>query len=52
MNFRRIKENYDTGLWSKKMVRDAVECGFITQDEYYIITNEMYKEVINVNSES
>lgn len=42
MNLRRIKENYDSGLWSKKMVRDAVVCGFITKSEYYYITGELY----------
>lgn len=44
MNLLRIKKNYDTGLWTKKMVRDAVKLGFITESEYYYITHEYYKE--------
>lgn len=44
MNLLRIKKNYDTHLWTKKMVRDAVKLGFITEGEYYYITHEPYKE--------
>lgn len=42
MNLRRIKENYDTGLWSEKMVRDAVKYGFITKEEFFVITGKQY----------
>ncbi len=54
MNLRRIKENYDTGLWSEKMVRDAVDCGFITKEEFYVITGKQYdkEEKVNVTTES
>lgn len=49
MNIRRIKENYDTGLWSEKMVRDAVKLGFITKEEYYFITGNYYNKEDSVN---
>ena len=54
MNLRRIKENYDTRLWSEKMVRDAVECGFITKGEFYYITGKQYdkEDEVNVTTES
>lgn len=53
MNLRRIKENYDTGLWSEKMVRDAVKVGFITEAEYYYITGKIYgRENQNDNTET
>ena len=42
MNFNRIKKNYDTGLWTKQMVRVAVEKGIITEYEYMSITKEEY----------
>ena len=46
MNFQRIKENYDSGLWSKQMVALAVKKGVITAYEYLVITGEPYKEVV------
>lgn len=48
MNFNRVKKNYDTGLWSKKMVGDAVKSGVITKEEYFYIVGEDYKEDSNV----
>lgn len=44
MDFRRVKKNYDTGLWNKEMVKTAVLKGFITKAEYVDITKEEYKE--------
>lgn len=44
MNFFRVKKNYDTNLWSKKMVADAVKSKVITADEYRFIVGEEYKE--------
>ena len=44
MDFRRVKKNYDSGLWNKDMVRMAVEKGVITKAEYVDITKEEYEE--------
>lgn len=43
MNFERIKKNYKTGLWTKKMVALAVVKGIITNVQYAEITGEEYK---------
>lgn len=43
MDFERIKERYDQGLWSKPMVKMAVRKGVITKDQYKEITGEEYK---------
>jgi uncharacterized XkdX family phage protein len=40
--FEKVKRYYDSGLWNKKMVRNAVVKGWITADEYTIITGEVY----------
>ena len=32
--FEQIKRWYETGMWSEMRVRDAVEMGKITQEEY------------------
>lgn len=37
-----VKRNYDNGFWSISKVRDAVEKGWITADEYKEITGEVY----------
>ncbi len=44
MDFRRVKKNYDTGLWNKDMVKMAVKKGVITEYQYVDITKEEYKE--------
>lgn len=44
MNFNRIRKNYNSGLWSKIMVKNAVKAGFITTGEYRAITGEEYVE--------
>ena len=44
MDFRRVKKNYDTGLWNKDMVKKAVEKGVITEFQYVDITKEKYEE--------
>lgn len=36
----KVKKYYDAGIWTKKMVRDAVEKGKITEEEYHIIVGE------------
>ena len=44
MSFLRIRENFKNGLWTKKMVADAVEQGFITELDYYAIVGEPYSK--------
>ena len=44
MNFERIKKNYDDGLWSKEMVKLAVEKGVITESQFFEITGAVYEE--------
>lgn len=41
--FELVKEYYDSGLWKKKAVRNAVVRGWITKAEYKEITGEAYK---------
>lgn len=41
-NYNMVKAHYDEGSWSKKRVRDAVVKGFITKEEYKLITGEEY----------
>lgn len=40
--FQRIKGWYDDGHWTKKMVANAVIMGWITEIEFFEITNEIY----------
>lgn len=40
--FKKIKKWYESGMWTKKMVRNAVIKGKITEDEYTEITGEEY----------
>lgn len=40
--FDRIKDWYETGVWSRKRVHDAVTKGKITPAEYEEITGEVY----------
>lgn len=40
--YEKIKKFYDLGLWTKEMVRDAVDKGIITEEEYAEITGEPY----------
>lgn len=42
MSFEIIKRNFDRGLWSKSMVRVAVDKSVITKEEYKQITGEDY----------
>ena len=35
--FEKVKKYYDSGLWNKKQVENAVEKGWITQEEFEII---------------
>ena len=40
MSFEMIKHNYDRGLWTKQMVKIAVDKGVITASQYKEITGE------------
>lgn len=40
--FNLVKKYYDSGLWNKEMVHNAVVKGWITAAEYELITGEVY----------
>lgn len=40
--YNKVKGYYDKGLWTKKMVRNAVIKAWITADEYEEITGDKY----------
>lgn len=40
--FEKVKKYYDSGLWNKTMVRNAVVKGWITAEEFEEITGEIY----------
>ena len=40
--FEKVKGYYNSGLWNKTMVRNAVKKGWITAEEYQLITGEPY----------
>lgn len=41
--YNLVKKNYDNGFWSIDKVRDAVVKGWITLEEFYDITGEVYE---------
>ena len=41
-NYNKVKSYYDRGLWSIERVREAVVKGWITEEEYKLITGEDY----------
>lgn len=41
--YNTVKKYYDKGLWSERMVRDAVEKGWITTAEFVEITGKKYE---------
>lgn len=41
-HFKKVKGYFDSGLWSIDRVRNAVIKGWITAEEYKIITGEVY----------
>ena len=43
--YEKVLNYYQKGVWSKKMVANAVAKGWITATEYEEITGEPYKEV-------
>ena len=42
--FELVKRYYDSGLWGKAAVRNAVVKGWITPAEYELITGEPYEQ--------
>jgi uncharacterized XkdX family phage protein len=42
-NYEKVKNYYDSGLWTVAMVKNAVVKGWITEEEYKEITGETYK---------
>lgn len=40
--FNKVKKYYDNGLWNITMVRNAVVKGWITEEEFTLITGEEY----------
>lgn len=40
--FYKVKKYYESGLWTKSMVRNAVVKNWITAEEYEEITGEPY----------
>lgn len=44
MTFEKIKKYYDTKLWNKTMVANAVVKGYLTPKEYELIVGEPYGE--------
>lgn len=41
-HFLKVKNYYDKGLWDEQRVRNAVVHGWITLEEYEIITENAY----------
>lgn len=41
--YAKVKKYYDNGLWSISRVREAVEHGWITADEFKQITGHEYE---------
>ena len=42
--YNTVKAAYDRGSWNKAMVANAVTKGWITAEEYEMITGEPYEE--------
>ena len=42
MSYERIKYYYESGLWSKPMVKMSVRKGVITKEQYAEIVGETY----------
>lgn len=43
-HFQKVYDYYKKGLWNKARVREAVVKGWITPEEYTIITNDPWEE--------
>lgn len=42
-NFFNVKRWYNSGMWDKERVYNAVGSGYISESEYKLITGEDYK---------
>ncbi|MBQ1413988.1 MAG: XkdX family protein [Clostridia bacterium] len=42
--FEKVKSYYERGLWDISRVRKAVVKGWITSDEFFLITGQVYEE--------
>lgn len=42
--FEKVKSYYERGLWDISRVRNAVVKGWITAEEFFMITGEIYGE--------
>lgn len=42
--FEKVKSYYERGLWDISRVRNAVVKGWITPEEYSMITGQVYEE--------
>ena len=42
--FEKIKSYYERGMWDISRVRNAVVKGWITAEEFFMITGEIYGE--------
>ena len=40
--FNKVKHYYESGVWNRQMVRNAVVKNWITAEEYELITGEAY----------
>ena len=40
--YEKVKAYFEAGLWTARMVADAVKKGWITAEEYEEITGEVY----------
>lgn len=47
--FNIVKKYYDEGLWNIEMVRNAVAKGWITAEEFKLITGEEYGRTKKIN---
>lgn len=43
-HFKKVKVYFDSGLWSIERVRNAVVKGWITAEEFFLITSEAYSK--------
>ena len=42
--FEKVKSYYERGMWDISRVRNAVVKGWITAEEFFMITDEIYEE--------
>lgn len=48
----KIKQYYENGYWTEKMVRDAVIKGKITADDFREITGKEYYKILTGETEN